>query len=179
VLGNIDNRSVGWRLTSSLLRWALLSQVVCSALPSAAASAQPTNAVILELEGQAEVARAGSTAWRVAQAGQVLFPGDQFRIGERSRAVVRLSDLSHLRLGHGAYIQIPQASPRRSGIRLLRGLLYFFHRDRRGEFPVHTPSLSAGILGTEFAISVTAQGATRLQLIDGELEMSNAFGRLS
>jgi len=97
-----------------------------------------TNAVVLELEGTAQVSRREGL-WDPAHTNQVLLTGDRFRTLARSRAVVQLSDLSLLRLGEFSHLRIPEASARRSGVELLRGLLYFFHRDRRGEFRCALP----------------------------------------
>ncbi len=140
------------------------------------AAAQPTNAVLLELEGRAVVSRAGSAAWDPAYTNQVLFPGDRLRTLERSRAVVRLSDLSLLRLSDLTHIQIPVATSRRGGFNLLRGLLYFFHRDKPGVMPVTTPTAYAVVLGTEFTVAVAEDGSTRLTLIEGSVEMTNQLG---
>src|SRR5688500_10041122 len=57
-------------------------------------AADPSHAVLIELEGAAVISRTGSAAWDPAYTNQVLFPGDRLRTLERSRAVVRLSDLS-------------------------------------------------------------------------------------
>src|SRR5687768_7809266 len=145
-------------------------------LTGRSAPAEPSPAVLIELEGGAVISRTGSAAWDRAYTNQMLFPGDRLRTLERSRAVVRLSDLSLLRLAELSHIQIPEATSRRGGFNLLRGLLYYFHRDRPGVMPVTTPTAYAVVLGTEFTVAVDEDGSTRLTLIEGSVEMTNQFG---
>ncbi len=123
-------------------------------------AARPTKGrtSVVEIEGTVQVSRAGSNSWEPAQTNQWLQASDRLRTGERSRAVIRLSDLTTKRLGEQTIIQIPPASPRGAGFNLLKGLLYYFHRDKPGVFPVQTPSAYAVVLGTEFAISVADNG---------------------
>jgi tetratricopeptide (TPR) repeat protein len=168
-------RTQGWLPSGFLRAWRYYAVALWLAL-TIAASAATTNAVLLELEGQVQVARADSQAWQSASTNQVLRPRDQVRTLERSRAVVRLSNLSTVRLGPLSMVRIPEE---RSGISLLRGLLYYFHRDKPGAFPVQMPSAYAVILGTEFTVEVAENGTTRLTLIDGSVEMTNQFGRVT
>jgi len=137
-----------------------------------------TNAVLLEIEGKVVISRAGTPAWDPAHTNQVLFPGDRLRTLERSRVVVRLSDLSLLRLSELTHIQIPPPTNRRGGFNLQRGVLYYFHRDKPGVMPVTTPSAYAVVLGTEFTLAVAEDGTTRLDLIEGTVGISNQLGGL-
>lgn len=141
-----------------------------------AGTGEASSAALIEFEGGVVVSRSGSPAWDAGYTNQALFPGDRLRTLERSRAVVRLSDLSLLRLAELTHIQIPPPSSRRSGFHLLRGLLYFFHRDKPGVMPVTTPTAYAVVLGTEFTVAVEQDGSTRLTLIEGSVEMTNQFG---
>jgi tetratricopeptide (TPR) repeat protein len=128
----------------------------------------------LEIEGKVEVARAGTATWRAAFTNQALAAGDRVRTGERSRAVVRASDKTMKRLGELTIYQVQPGS----GGKLLKGLLYFFHRDKPGTFPIETPSAYAVIIGTEFSLEVADNGDTTLHLIDGRVEMTNEFDRV-
>ena len=146
-----------------------------SVLGAAASNAEPA---VLEIEGKVEVSRGASGLWDPAYTNQVLRPADWVRTGERSRAVVRVSDLSTLRLGEQTLIQVPPPATKRAGFNFLKGILYYFHRDKPGVFPVQTPTAYAVILGTEFTLSVADNGATRLDLIDGRVTITNALGAL-
>ena len=164
----------GWRGV-----WLLpLLILVSLTLAFSTRASNATNAMLIEIEGRVVVSRSGSVAWDPAYTNQVLFPGDRLRTLERSRAVVRLSDLSLLRLAELSHIQIPDTTTRRGGFNLLRGLIYFFHRDKPGVMPVTTPTAYAVVLGTEFTVEVADDGSTRIALFEGTIEMTNQFGRI-
>lgn len=135
-------------------------------------------ASVLEIEGHVEVLRSGTTNWIPARVTQPLGGGDGVRTGSRSRAVVRLSELTFVRMDELTFIQVPPPRGQRILFNLQRGLLYLFHRDRPGEFEMRTRTVSSIIRGTEFSASVAADGTTRLSLLDGVVEMTNAFGFL-
>src|SRR5688572_15592914 len=63
-------------------------------------------------------------------------------------------------------------------LNLFRGAIYFFHRERPVETGFETPLVSGAIRGTEFHLSVGENGETKLALLDGEVELSNAQGQL-
>jgi tetratricopeptide (TPR) repeat protein len=135
--------------------------------------------VILDIAGTAEVLAAGQVVWKDAAAQQALRRGDRFRTGPNSRATLRLSDLSQLRVGELSELEV-RAEPEDGGpplYRLWRGILYFFHRDRPGRFRLDTPSASAAVRGTEFTLEVDAQGRTLLTMMDGLVEMTTVAGQ--
>lgn len=142
---------------------------------------QAGQALIRSLEGQPiEVRRAGSSQWDRADAAlpyALLQPGDQFRTGPDCRAILQLSDYSDIRVGPRSQVQFPTQA-KGWGYSLLRGILYFFHRDRPGEFEVNTPTVSAIVRGTEFQIEVDDEGTTGIQLFDGEVDLRNPQGNL-
>jgi Tfp pilus assembly protein PilF len=146
--------------------------------PTLAAQTEATNAVVVEVEGRALLARAGSDDWQSPRVGQPLLTGDRFRTLEHSRAVIRLTDLSLLRLGELSHIQIPAPTNRRGGLQFLRGILYYFHRDRPGVMPITTPSAHAVVLGTEFVMAVGDDGVTQLTMLDGRVTLNNEGGSL-
>jgi tetratricopeptide (TPR) repeat protein len=145
------------------------------------ASLRPGDARIVSIEGQpVEVSRAGSNRWDPADKREpycILKPGDQLRTGPGCRALVRLSDLTVIRVGPLSYLQIPPER-RKRGFNLFRGILYFFHRDRPGEFELQTPTVSAVVRGTEFNLKVEDDGTTTLSMFDGEVDLSNPQGQL-
>lgn len=159
-----------------------LAAVRLAAAPAAAPASLPAGQVrILSVEGHpVEVSRDGGRTWDVARTEVpycMLKPGHQLRTGAGSRAVVQLSDYTVLRLGPLSYLEIPPEG-RRRGFNLFRGILYFFHRDRPGEFDVQTPTVSAVVRGTEFNLRVEPDGTTTVSLFDGEVDLSNPAGQL-
>src|SRR5688572_12003173 len=154
---------------------------ICS-LSAQTSGSHLTNAVVLSIEHKVEVARFGSQVWDpayVQPTNQLLYSGDRLRTGIDSRALLRLSNLTDFPVGELTHVEIPREQKERATLRLLKGILYFFHRDRPGEFQVDTPTVSAVVRGTEFNLEVAEDGTSTFRLLDGELEMSNEFGRLT
>jgi tetratricopeptide (TPR) repeat protein len=142
------------------------------------ANALPPVAVILELRGEGVKTSRQPTVWDPAYANQALFDGNLVQTDERSQALLRFSDLETVRVPERATLVIRGQARQRRGFDLLKGLLYFFNRDKPNQFDVHTPQMSAIIRGTEFVLEVADNGTTTLSLLEGVVEMSNPFGPL-
>jgi hypothetical protein len=106
----------------------------------------------------------------------VIKPGDRVRTGPASRAAVRLSDRSVLRLAERTVLEIqPPRSAEKQRFGLLRGLLFFFDREKPADIEFETPLAAGAIRGTEFVLSAAeADGTTRLALLDGSVELTAA-----
>ncbi len=139
--------------------------------------------IVLTVEGtNVSIQRFSSKSWEAAVPNQVLAPKDRGRTGVRSRASVRLSDLSILRIAELSEFEIqPLADPKAEAeFSLFRGLLYLLNRDRPGRHRFVTPTATAATRGTEFTLEVEeATGRTTLAVLEGEAELSNAAGSLT
>jgi hypothetical protein len=156
--------------------WLLLVSAVSVQAQSAHA---PSSFVLLEVENEVQVLRAGAVTWDPGSASQILYPGDQIRTAERSRALLRLANQTTLRIGELTVLRIPEAQ--RKGIvtlDLFRGVLYFFRRDKRELFEIQTTTVSAVVRGTEFTIEHDEQTGSSVVLLAGELSLSNEFGSI-
>ncbi len=140
-----------------------------------------TNATVLAVANVVEVKRYGAQVWDrayVQPVNQVLNPGDRLRTGRDSRALLRLSNLTDFPVGELTQLEVPREKEERAAIRLIKGIIYFFHRDHPHEFQVDTPTVSAVVRGTEFAVEVSDDGTSTFRLLDGELEITNSLGAL-
>lgn len=152
--------------------------------------AQPANATtatnairIVELQGQVELSPAGATTWVLTQTNQLLFPHDRLRTSTNSRVALRWSDQSIVPFGPSTELEIlpPHTSDAQSGLRLIRGILSFFHRDQPSRIRVLTRGAVAGVEGTEFVLEVAAANGTEratLSVIDGRVRFGNDLGSL-
>src|SRR5829696_3333690 len=86
------------RIPGHWLCSAVLITVVAFIAHADAADSTAANCLLVEKEGNVEFARKGSTAWKPALMNQKLEVGDRLRTGLRSRAALRWSELSVLRL---------------------------------------------------------------------------------
>ena len=158
--------------------------VIAAAFAFGQVSAAPggtTGCVVVEKEGKVEVARKGSAAWGQAELNQTLQPGDRLRTGSRSRAALRWSELSVVRVSELTSMEIqPPAKPGdKPQLDLRSGATYFFSREKPTEIQFRTPVASGAIRGTEFNLDVREDGRTVLSLLDGAVDLSNEQGSAS
>ena len=125
-------------------------------------------------------ARLKGLPWKAAPVGTELAPGDRLRTGEFSRAAIRFTDLSVLRFNElSTYELLPPSQPGGKGsIEVKRGWMYFFSREKGGELQIRTPVANGALRGTEFVVHVADDGRTTMTVLEGEVEMSNAQGRV-
>src|SRR5215203_2061298 len=128
--------------------------LVCSV--AFAQTPKDASARLLSVEGKVEVARSGQAAWTAGATNQMLQNGDRVRTGVRSRASIRLSDMSTLAVKELTTLEIrpPQAPGANNGFDLKSGGSYFFNRERAGTVEFRTPLASGAIRGTEFHLFV-------------------------
>src|SRR6202030_1107043 len=115
------------------------------------------SAALLEAEHEVS-ARIRGQAWQPGVPVLPLVVGDSVRTGLLSRATVRLTDLSVLRMNEATTIQVLPAEKlgNTEGIDIKNGALYFFSRDRPREMRIQTPVATGALRGTEFHVAVGA-----------------------
>ncbi len=151
------------------------------ALSSSSAATQTNEVRVAELQGTAEVSPAGATTWISIQTNQVLYPNDRLRVGAKSRVGLRWTDQSFVSLRASSEVEIlpPPSTDPQSSLRLVRGIMSFFHRDKPGLIRVITRGASAGVEGTEFVLAaetINNTEQTTLFVVDGRVQLSNDRG---
>lgn len=164
--------------------WVLLSLYLACTSSSLSQTNQPnpsTTATVLTKEGTVEVKNFGIERWIPARTNQVMQLRDLIRTSFKSRASVRLTDQSVLRMSQLTTVQIlpPKKSTDRNLINFQRGLSYLLNREDPGTTEFVTPSASGAIRGTEFHVAVDDNGATVITMIDGSVDLTNDFGSLN
>ncbi len=136
---------------------------------------------MLTLSGRVDISRNGGANWTPGRTNMVLNIGNRVRTGRRSRATIQMTDKSVLRVRQLStlVIQAPKTSSAKPVLDLQSGSSYFFSRESPTEVEFRTPLTSGAIRGTEFEISVAANGETEVSLLDGEVFLSNEFGQES
>jgi hypothetical protein len=145
----------------------LLGLVVLIAAMSA--RAEEVGAVA-EIEGQAEVLRAGTAAWTPLKAGDAVNLGDQLRTPANSKLKLLFRDDSVLTLAQSSLLKVDEqvigATAPISRFSLFLGTIRALVTDRYGaagaRFEVETPTAVAGVRGTGF---ITAYDATREETV--------------
>lgn len=164
----------------SFWRWWVV--IVCVlALPTNnyAETNVPGSAHILSVQGKVD-ALVEPRRFR-ASAGMKLLPGQGLETGQYSSAGLRWHDGSDLQVGEATTIYVPVVPP--SGklpfLEVLKGRIFFFHRNKPGSLEIKTPSAWAAVRGTEFTLEVSANGTTKIWMIDGEADLFNNDGHTS
>ena len=93
---------------------------------------------ILEVENLVRISPDGKT-WRTAGVGIQISKGDWIRTGEHSRATIKSSDRTMIRID-----ELTTLSPKKDGIEIHDGKIHFFERKR---MKIITPSVSGEIGG--------------------------------
>jgi tetratricopeptide (TPR) repeat protein len=145
---------------------------------SAAVACESKVAQIVSIQGIVELRRAGQAIWQQATMDMTLCPGDMLRVRARSRAALRLSNESMLRLDQKTTITFPQAQDDEatSLLDLFTGALHILTRTPK-PFKIRTPFVNAGVEGTEFFVSVVEDN-TQLVIYEGQVSVSNDKGSL-
>jgi tetratricopeptide (TPR) repeat protein len=77
-----------------------------------------------------------------------------------------------IRLGELSYLSVPEETRDQPLITLFKGLFYFFHRDKPGQYGLRTPTASAVARGTELNVQINNDGTSTFSLLDGLAEIS-------
>jgi len=168
--------SICRRLIGTLVMVAIFTMTMSVLSQNAATNRQVT--ILETFSGKVEISIANTTSWSPGRTNQPLEVGDRIRTGKSSRATLRLSNRSVLRVFELTTLEI-QAPPQTGANALLNvqsGAAYFFNRDRPLDTQFRTPSASGAIRGTEFNVAVAGDGATQVAMLDGEVDLSNEKG---
>jgi ferric-dicitrate binding protein FerR (iron transport regulator) len=142
----------------------------------------PEASRLLETSGQVEVATVTNSAWRAAHPNDVLQVGDRLRTGKDSRATLRLSDKSVIRVDQNTVLELtPPLQPASRKRFLLRwGSLFFLNREKPADVEFETPLATGAIRGTEFLLTATEEGGeSTLALFDGAVELQIGANKIS
>ncbi len=158
----------------------LLSALVTELQAQSTPRASLPDAQFVTVEGVVQVYPAGGSGWTKAHANEPLHFGDRLRTYQHSRATVRLSDQTVLRLNEltTLTLQPPVTAGAQSMLDMRAGSVYFLDRDKPTQQEFRTPLTSGAIRGTEFNLAVADDGRTVLTLIDGQVGLSNKLGEL-
>ncbi len=176
--------------TLSSVHVLLLALIACAlGLTTTQSQAQATTAPaskdfasqLVEFAGKVEVTLAATNDWRPASTNQLLHPGDRLRTAADSRATLRLSDRSLIRVNQSTLLEIqPPTNPARRRFSLKHGALYFLDREKPADVEFETPLATGAIRGTEFLLTVAdADNTTRLALLDGAVDLKTATEQLA
>ena len=156
------------------LRGIITPAAICLFLASPA-SIWAQDAELIQKEEIVEKKLRTGGAWTKADKGATFQPLDKVRTGELSRAVVRLSDKSELRLDELTEAEIEPGK----AVEVKSGGGYFFSREKAEQLQIRTPAVNGALRGTQIIVRVAKGGRTTMTLLEGELALSNKAGSLT
>lgn len=151
-------------------------------LTSAPVRAQPaTLGVAKNAIGVLLVTRSDGTQERLKGKGALpLYEADELKTGTKSQALIELHDGTRIALNEQTTFVLRARRPREGGIirliKLLFGETWVKTSAKPHPLEVETPVSSAAIKGTEFNMKVLLDGRSELTVVEGIVELANAFG---
>ncbi|HXJ58355.1 MAG TPA: TonB-dependent receptor [Verrucomicrobiae bacterium] len=126
------------------------------------------------------VAPRGADDWVLAstQVPQNVRIGDRIRTGRDTRLFLRTPHLGVIQIPPLSTVEIsaPPGDAKSIWVRILDGMIYFFHRGSPSDVEVQTRGASAAIRGTEFVAEARADGGLIIRLVDGAVALRNDQG---
>ncbi len=158
---------------------AALSAFALLCLHLSAAEQRPA-AKVEEKERIVEASPPPAAPWVPAVVGKDLLLRERVRTGELSRATVRLSNEHLVRVNASSQLVIVPSliAGKPLGLDLQKGEIYLHSRGQPLELGLRTPSVTGTPRGTEFRVRVDGNGATTFTMLDGEVDLENAHGKL-
>ncbi|MBW9063118.1 FecR domain-containing protein [Rhizobium herbae] len=158
--------------------------MLCLAAPAALADPLPrplpaAGSVIARKSGE-EVRFVDVSSWRYVDLKQDLLTGDVLRTNATGQLAVLFSDRTQVRLGRNTSLLVKQmGGTGDTGLELQSGTIWA-RAERGGQgVSIDTPAATAAIRGTDWTMSVGADGKTSLIVLEGLVELSNAQGSVT
>ncbi|MBB4184543.1 tetratricopeptide (TPR) repeat protein [Sinorhizobium terangae] len=149
--------------------------VVAEPLPR---SAPVAGSVIARKSGE-EVRFVDVSNWRVVDLAQDLLAGDVLRTNATGALAVLFRDHTQIRLGRNTALRVKQIGAGDTNLELQSGTIWA-RAERGGQgLVIDTPAAAAAIRGTDWTLTVGADGKTSLVVLEGVVELSNPYGRVT
>lgn len=170
----IMRSGLGGLATALTLLWAscALAEPVPRTTPAA-------GSVIARKTGE-EVRFIDVSAWRGVDVHQDLLGGDVLRTNALGNLAVLFSDNTQVRLGRNTTMVVKEIRPGDDSLLSLEEGSIWARAERGGEgIVVETPAAAAAIRGTDWTMTVDGDGRTSLIVLEGLVELSNAYGSVT
>ncbi|MCG5483042.1 MAG: FecR domain-containing protein [Sinorhizobium meliloti] len=117
--------------------------------------------------------------WRVVDLAQDLIPGDVLRTNATGALAVLFRDHTQIRLGRNTALRVKEIGAGDTKFGLESGTIWA-RAERGGEgLVIDTPAAAAAIRGTDWTLTVGPDGKTSLVVLEGVVELSNAYGSVT
>jgi len=120
------------------------------------------------ISGQVKLTRVGSTKTDVVTKSVELFAGDLLETLRESKATLVYGDGTVMRLKERTLIEVQPLS-----LKVFKGKTWYKFTKRGTEFKIETPTLVAGIRGTEFEVAVGSRKRTSISVTEGAVAVKS------
>lgn len=133
----------------------------------------PLDAKLEIISGQIKLTRVGSTKTDLITQACELYSGDLLETLQQSKAVLVYGDGTTMRIKERTLVEVQPMS-----IKVFKGKTWYKFTKRGTEFRIETPTLIAGIRGTEFEVSVSSRKKASVSVVEGAVAVNSvARGR--
>lgn len=129
----------------------------------------PLDAKLEIVSGQVKLTRVGSTKTDVITQACDLYSGDLLETLRESKATLAYTDGTIMRIKERTLVEVQPMS-----IRVFKGKTWYKFTKRGTEFRIETPTLVAGIRGTEFEVAVSSRKKSSVSVIEGAVAVNSA-----
>lgn len=151
--------------------WPAFGEPVERAAPAA-------GSVIARKSGE-EVRFVDVSNWRFVDLAQDLLPGDVLRTNATGALAVLFRDHTQIRLGRNTALRVKEIGAGDSRLELQSGTIWA-RAERGGKgLVIDTPAAAAAIRGTDWTLTVGGDGKTSLIVLEGVVELKNAYGSVT
>jgi tetratricopeptide (TPR) repeat protein len=157
--------------------------VLCLAMPAQAdplPRPSPAAGSVIARKSGEEVRFVDISGWRYVDLQQDLLSGDVLRTNATGQLAVLFSDRTQVRLGRNTSLLVKRMGGNGdTGLELQSGTIWA-RAERGGQgVVIDTPAAAAAIRGTDWTMTVGADGKTSLIVLEGLVELSNAQGSVT
>lgn len=153
---------------------------LCLAMPAGAepvARPLPAAGSVIARKSGEEVRFVDISDWRYVDLNQDLLSGDVLRTNATGQLAVLFSDRTQVRLGRNTSLLVKKmGAGADTGLELQSGTLWARAERGGAGLTIDTPAAAAAIRGTDWTMTVGADGKTSLIVLEGLVELSNAYG---
>lgn len=166
-------KRIPMRQLSALALLGLATTAMAEPLPRNLPAA---GSVIARKAGE-EVRFVDVSSWRYVDLQQDLLTGDVLRTNANGQLAVLFADRTQVRLGRNTSLMVKSMrSDGDTDLELQSGTIWA-RAERGGQgLTVDTPAAAAAIRGTDWTLTVGADGKTSLIVLEGKVELKNDFG---
>lgn len=123
------------------------------------------------LAGEVKLTRVGSEKSDIINRSCQLYAGDLLETLKDSKTILTYNDGTTMKVKEKTIVEVQPTS-----VRVFKGKTWYKFTKRGTEFKIETPSLVAGIRGTEFEVAVSSKQKTVVSVVEGAVAANSLVG---